>query len=159
MLLVGLAGPGRPAGASDYVGAEICAACHPEAYDDWQASPHAAALARLTPRQQRDAACRGCHTTAPDEDDARLAGVQCESCHGAGRRYAPEYVMRDLELAKLLGLEAVTESTCIACHTADTPSVKRFDFQTMVTLIDHRPAKETPGDASQERPGVEAGGR
>ena len=29
-----------------------------------------------------DPKCRQCHTTDPEENDASVAGVQCEACHG-----------------------------------------------------------------------------
>lgn len=134
--------------AADYVGAEQCGTCHEKEYADWKASGHATALARLSKRQAADPACRGCHTTSPDKDDPRLAGVQCESCHGAGSLYAPRYVMRDERLAKLLGLEEVTKDTCRACHSADTPNVAPFVYETAVQLVNHSKAN-SPEDAAE----------
>lgn len=123
--------------AADYIGAAQCGTCHVKEYEDWKASPHAKALEHLSKRQATDAGCRGCHTTAPDKSDDRLAGVQCESCHGAGSLYAPRYVMRDEKLAKLFGLEKVDESTCAACHTADVPGVRAFVYAEAVKLVNH----------------------
>lgn len=102
-------------------------------------------MARLSAPKQRDPICRSCHTTAPTKSDPALSGVQCESCHGAGSLYAPEYVMRDEELREMLGLAKVTEATCRACHDGETPSTKPFDFETWVKLVDHKSDK---GDGS-----------
>ena len=65
-----------------------------------------------------------------------LQGVQCESCHGAARSYTPAYVMRDAELAGLLGLVAKPEaSSCNRCHTDSSPSLQGFDFAAKRELI------------------------
>jgi hypothetical protein len=128
----------RAYASPDLIGAERCGACHPREYQDWQKSGHALAFARLSKVQQRDSTCRSCHTMDPSSDDPQLAGVQCESCHGSGRMYAPRHVMRDKELAKLLGLTAVTEETCAPCHSKDTPSVRAFVFAEKVELVKHK---------------------
>ena len=137
------------AGAADAapepIGAERCGACHVKELADWKKSAHARALARLSAPKQRDPICRSCHTTAPTKSDPALSGVQCESCHGAGSLYAPDYVMRDEELREMLGLAKVTEATCRACHDGETPSTKPFDFATWVKLVDHKSDK---GDGS-----------
>lgn len=124
--------------APDFVGAERCGTCHQAEYQDWRQSGHAAAFARLSQVQQRDASCRGCHTMAPTSEDATLSGVQCESCHGPGRMYAPRHVMKDKELSKLLGLQAVVEDTCAGCHSKDTPSLKDFKFAEKILLVNHK---------------------
>lgn len=120
---------------SEHVGAEVCGACHPAAYEAWSAGPHARALSSLTSVQASDPACRSCHTLAPRRDASELAGVQCESCHGAGRKYAPEHVMRDPVLARLMGLEPIDASTCAGCHRPDTPSARPFSFVEAVQRV------------------------
>ena len=137
-----------PAWASDFVGAETCAACHEAEYRQWRGSPHARALTRLSKTQQRDRICRSCHTTDPGSDDPKLAGVQCESCHGAGSLYAPKHVMKDPELAKLFGLEKVTEKTCVACHKSDGAAVTPFDFATKLELVKHGTKKKSASSGS-----------
>jgi cytochrome c554/c'-like protein len=128
--------------AVDLIGAEKCGACHQAQYQQWLTTGHATALARLTKVQQRDATCRACHTMSPASEDPALAGVQCESCHGAGKFYAPRYVMRDPDLAKLLNLLPVTEEQCAPCHAKDTPSVREFKFQDAIALVRHKPKVE-----------------
>jgi hypothetical protein len=126
--------------APELIGAERCGTCHEKEYKDWQRSGHALAFARLSKVQQRDATCRSCHTMDPSSDEPQLTGVQCESCHGAGRMYAPRHVMKDKELAKLLGLSPVTEETCTPCHSKDTPSVRAWSFAEKVELVKHKDA-------------------
>lgn len=136
------------ASASDYVGAERCAACHPTQYEHWQKSGHASALARLSAVQQKDATCRTCHTMIPSNEDPAFGGVQCESCHGAGRLYEPDYVMRDAVLAELYGLAKVEATTCAPCHTADAPAAAPFVFADKVEMVRHEQAM---GPASPDR--------
>ncbi len=125
--------------ASDKVGPETCRACHPSAYEAWIATPHARARESLPERSRADPRCLSCH--APDAEDG-LAGVSCESCHGAGRLYAAPYVMRDEELARALGLQDPGEKTCLACHTDSTPSLVKFEYGRKLALIRH--GKEPP---------------
>lgn len=121
--------------AYDFLGAESCQSCHPDAYTTWKASPHARAKDVLSPTQQRDARCLSCH--APNDVDQRQAGVTCETCHGGGQYYSPRYVMKDPELARLSGLVDPTEKSCRACHDASSPSLKPFDFGAKLKAIDH----------------------
>jgi len=126
-----------PVSANDLVGAEVCGTCHVEQYKQWRSSGHAVALARLTKAQQRDRVCRSCHSSAPDSQDAALAGVQCESCHGPGRFYAPRAVMLDPELRVLLGLAKIDKNTCASCHRGDGPALEPFDFDRAIELVKH----------------------
>lgn len=123
------------ASAYDFLGAESCQSCHPDAYSAWKASPHARAKDVLSPTQQRDARCLSCHS--PSETEQRQAGVTCETCHGGGQYYSPKFVMKDPELARLSGLVDPTEKACRACHDASSPSVKPFDFATKLKAMDH----------------------
>jgi hypothetical protein len=157
--LLCLAAPG-PASADDYVGAEVCGTCHEAEYAQWKSTPHARALSDLTRPQQQDRVCRSCHTMQPLDDDPIYGGVQCESCHGPGRLYAPRNVMKDEELSKLLGLEAVTEKTCRACHESDGPQVLPFVYAEKLELVVHRPkapAKAEPGAPKGGAPARPAG--
>jgi nitrate/TMAO reductase-like tetraheme cytochrome c subunit len=132
--------------APEMIGADRCGTCHEAEYQDWRRSGHALAFARLSKVQQRDATCRSCHTMVPASDEPLYAGVQCESCHGAGRMYSPRHVMKDKELSKLLGLAAVTEETCAPCHSKDTPSVREWSFAEKVELVKHKkPAEAKKG--------------
>lgn len=126
---------GVPAGASGFLGARRCKACHPSEYAHWRTTPHARAFGRLGPGQQRDPRCTTCHATSVEDD---LTGVQCESCHGAGRHYWPEYVMKDVELARAVGLENPREeAVCRRCHTPDTPALEPFELEAALRAVQH----------------------
>ena len=135
--------------ADDFVGADRCGSCHEEQYKQWKRSGHANALARLSRVQQEDATCRTCHTMVPASEDPALSGVQCESCHGAGRFYEPSFVMRDKVLSELNGLTKVEASVCAQCHTNDAPNLAPFKFDEKVDLVRHKkldePKKEKRG--------------
>jgi hypothetical protein len=122
--------------ASDFVGARRCKGCHTAEYDQWRLTPHAQATARLTAEQRRDRRCTVCHATSTDDG---FLGVQCESCHGPGRYYWPDFVMKDTELAKAVGLQSGGDaSVCGRCHTADVPTVTAFDAQAALPKVRHR---------------------
>ena len=124
----------------------------------------------MTPAQQQDPRCTSCHapdlarTTqeaaafhSPDRLSRRAeAGVGCEACHGAGQYYSPSYVMRDAELAHAVGLVDPGQKSCLACHTADTPSLSPFDFASKVKLIDHWTQEREPKKAAEPRRGPRA---
>lgn len=119
----------------DFLGAESCQSCHPEAYSVWKASPHARAKDTLSAQQQKDARCLSCHS--PNETDQRQSGVTCETCHGGGQYYTARFVMRDAELARLAGLVDPGEKSCVACHDSASPSIKPFNFAEKLKVLDH----------------------
>ncbi|MFN3198156.1 MAG: multiheme c-type cytochrome [Bradymonadia bacterium] len=130
---------GSAAIADEYVGSGNCKTCHPNQYAHWRRTPHARAFARLTGTQRRDPACTGCHAT---DAQGGHVGVQCESCHGPGAHYWPEHVMRDTELARAVGLRAGNSpEICGRCHTAESPSLRAFDFKTALKAVIHPPAQ------------------
>lgn len=134
--------------ASDVVGPEACRACHPVAYEIWRASPHARAKESLTGRHKDDPRCLTCH--AP-QADLGVAGVTCETCHGAGRLYAARYVMRDPELARAVGLLDPSEKTCLSCHTDTTPSLVGFDYSRKLVAMKHWGDAVAPPPAKPSR--------
>ena len=123
------------AAAADFVGAESCKACHVDAYNAWKQSKHARAKDSLSPQQQKDARCLSCH--APNAQEQNVAHVSCETCHGGGQYYATNYVMKDAELVRLVGLVDPSEKGCRTCHDASSPSLRPFDFVEKLKLIDH----------------------
>lgn len=124
--------------AAEPIGAKRCGSCHPKIYDDWKKTAHARSMESLTEIQQRDPTCRVCHTLAPDRTDPALAGVQCESCHGAGSEYAPQAVMRIPRLARLLGLLEVSDGTCRACHEGVNSKLQPYDYRSLVESMSHQ---------------------
>lgn len=134
--------------AADFVGPESCKGCHPAAYEAWQQSKHARAMDSLSETQKRDARCLTCH--APNQAREGVAHVTCETCHGGGQYYSPEYVMKDAELARLVGLVDPSEKQCRTCHDASSPSLRPFDFKESLKAIDHWSAERASKNASAE---------
>jgi Cytochrome c7 and related cytochrome c len=128
---------------ADFLGPESCKGCHAEAYAAWSVSKHARSMESLTREQQRDPRCTACH--APNLAEQRVAGVSCETCHGGGQYYAPAYVMKDPELARLVGLLDPGERSCRSCHDPGSPSLRPFDFAAKLKAMDHW----MPGSASR----------
>lgn len=135
MLWALLAGGGDARADEEVVGAEVCKACHAEAFETWSKGPHARAAARLSKVQAADPRCQTCHAPLAAEG---LGGVQCESCHGAGSAYARSYVMRDTELVRLVGLEDPSPKVCARCH-AEAPSLRTFEYEAARARIRHWP--------------------
>lgn len=131
----------------DYIGADRCRTCHPGEYVAWERSPHARAFQTLSQKDQKDPRCLSCHTMVPADLGAGLLGIQCESCHGAGRYYSVEWVMRDADLRAQVSFEAGDPKACLRCHTDSSPSLSPFVLEEKLRLIQHwpdRPAKAKP---------------
>lgn len=138
LLLLALAGA---ATAAEYLGARRCGTCHEAQYRHWEGTAHARAAERLVGMERRDPRCTGCHSTAAGQG---LDGVQCESCHGPGGDYWPDFIMADRRLAQALGLEdGASAAICQRCHTHDSPSLVPFDHATALEQVRHR-APEAP---------------
>lgn len=114
--------------AAEPIGAARCGSCHTDIYASWKQTAHAKSLEHLTAAQRQNPTCRACHTLAPEKTDPALVGVQCESCHGKGSDYAPEHVMRDPRLARMLGLEKVDTRTCRGCHEGVEARLTPYDY-------------------------------
>lgn len=121
----------------DFVGAERCRACHQKEYESWSRGPHARALDALSAAERKDARCLTCHTMAPEVDDPELGGIQCETCHGAGKWYSKAYIMRDKELRAALGFVDPDEKTCLRCHTETSPSIRPWMYEEKREAIRH----------------------
>ena len=82
-------------GQSEFVGVEVCRACHAAEYETWKQSKHARAYNTLeNVGKGFDPDCIGCHTVGFEAGgfidpvvSPHLLHVQCESCHGAGREH------------------------------------------------------------------------
>ncbi len=83
----------------------------------------------------RDPTCLPCHTTGFGEpggfvsleETPKMAGVQCEVCHGAGEGYLAPHLMslqnKSYKRADLLaaGLILPSEEVCLKCHNEKNP--------------------------------------
>lgn len=118
-LLVAVAGflglPGKVLAQHSFVGAGKCKVCHKLQYDSWRTTPHAKATetAKSSTKWKFAPSCLTCHATNEDE---KLPGVQCESCHGPGSDYKAMSIMKDRQKAIANGLIIPDQGTCNTCH-------------------------------------------
>jgi len=147
-----------------YVGNEVCGTCHAREYKKWLGTRHSRSWVMLGMTEKADrvksyfnvkslspqnsAICLACHGTAADTPaEFRLPtfhveeGVQCETCHGPGERYATDEVMKNKQEAIALGLRMPTKEVCLNCHKAkpshEFMNRKPFDFEEMYKKIAH----------------------
>jgi YVTN family beta-propeller protein len=147
-----------------YVGNEVCGTCHTREYKKWLGTRHARSWVMLGMSEKADrvrshfnarssspqnsAICLKCHGTAADTPpEFRLPtfhveeGVQCETCHGPGDKYATEEVMMDKQKAISLGLRMPTREVCLNCHmpkpSHEFMNRKPFDFEESYKKIAH----------------------
>jgi predicted CXXCH cytochrome family protein len=132
--VLGAVGAAQPAGprADGYAWAGSCGTCHDQIYEAWAKTKHAAALNRLSNADQ-EKVCIGCHVTGPksrvtEGKTVLNAGVQCESCHGAGAAHAANPEVK-VGLTKSPG-----EAVCVECHSDKGPHFKGFFFSAMKGL-------------------------
>ena len=130
-----------------YVGWKACVDCHAEISQSWNQTRHANAYDSLVNSRQQDLpACLQCHVVGygktggflDQELTLELAGVQCESCHGSGKRHidAPDDTHHIIR--------SPTEKDCRTCHT--TGQDPHFDFQNKIALVH---GEDTAGDSGQ----------
>jgi len=145
-----------------YVGVDWCAQCHDSKatgrqVEVWRQSPHGQAWKRLGSEQaikvaakygimdpQNALQCLRCHTTGAGESKSRFAdnfkkenGVQCESCHGPGEKYAKITHMIDDAKASAAGLLDPGPKVCKQCHNDQSPTFAGFDYEAAVKKIRH----------------------
>jgi hypothetical protein len=125
-----LASAGRTEILGDYVSGTACMECHAEIVEGWKTTPHARAFETLKNQGEeklKNPGCVKCHVVGFDKDGGfidmdltpELKGVQCECCHGPGRRHAESQ-----DPADIVGKPG--EAVCRACHTEGQD--KNFDF-------------------------------
>lgn len=158
--------------APELVGAPKCKVCHRAKTGDqwkiWTESPHARAYETLASTAaakiaadmglgdpQQEAACLKCHATKASlgedvvvNEKANYAdseGVGCEACHGPGSDYKARKVMLDPEAARAAGL--VMNTGCRKCHNKESPTFRKFDYETQWVAIAH----PVPGDGTVEK--------
>lgn len=111
----------REQGVSPYVGEEVCQTCHAAEHKTWAASDHAMAYDDLEAvGKSYDPECIQCHVVGFDQPGGfvdmsltdHLLGVQCESCHGAGRAHVEAAGKQPLANS-----DWETPQICGQCHT------------------------------------------
>lgn len=124
---------------SPFVGEEVCASCHAEAHAKWADSDHALAYDDLEAvGKSFDPECIQCHTVGFERPGGfvdmsltpHLMGVQCESCHGAGRQHAESAGQAALGHAGW-----TPQRMCAQCHTQ--PHSPGFAFERYWPKIRH----------------------
>lgn len=127
-------------GVGPYIGADGCTTCHGAPHAQWESTPHATAWETLRDDQHgRDPACVGCHVTGWKEaggprsvdEISAFRGVQCEACHGPGRRHAGAGTAATIQ-------RSPPESLCRTCHDGDRDG-GRFDHESYRPQVVHGP--------------------
>lgn len=140
---------------AEIVTPEACGECHISEYDVWKKTTHASGFKTLHRRDEataiaermgvsllkRDSPCIRCHYTAVEakEQLRAVAGVSCESCHGAGKEWinihndyggkgfdhsneTPEHRAQRLERSRAAGMRRPSDlypvvASCYTCHS------------------------------------------
>ena len=106
---------------SEYISADTCKGCHEQEYLQWSATRHAFAYQTLLKKERYfDPNCVSCHTTGYGyatgfqigDQDSKLKGVQCESCHGPGKQHAGNPKKNNIRSGK-------DTSLCLQCHDTE----------------------------------------
>ncbi|MBI1388139.1 MAG: hypothetical protein GC154_06795 [bacterium] len=173
-LIVGTAGlllfPAQPSVSDEaddiaFVGAAKCKMCHNKSssgkfYDDWEAGPHAKAFEVLKDDEKKDPKCLKCHTTGYGmkdgfvslEETEKMAGVQCEMCHGPGEKH-----IKSKKDNVIPHVWKPVEETCKKCHNEENPNwdpnrytdadgnKTGFDYKQAVKKINHGAVFEAIG--------------
>jgi hypothetical protein len=137
VLSLGLVSLARTEILGDYVSYKACMECHPEVVESWKKTPHAGAFESLKKQgeeKQKNPGCIKCHVVGMDKDGGfidmeltpELKGVQCESCHGPGRRH-----VETQEASHIVTRPA--EAACRVCHTEGQD--KNFDYSKKSRLV------------------------
>jgi hypothetical protein len=120
----------------DYVGWKACAECHEDAAAGWKKTRHAQAFEHLKNEGKEDVpGCVGCHAVHFDEEGGfidldltpELAGVQCESCHGPGKKHVEKRAEGDNIVAR------PDRACCRRCHTPGQDA--NFDYEKKVLRV------------------------
>jgi len=153
-----------PAAAQEehtFVGTKGCKKCHLKEFKSWEQTKMAQAYESLKPgvdteiKQElgmdpdtdytTDESCVACHVTGwgqpggftSIEETPELAGISCESCHGAGSTYIQDHLMslknKEYKLSEVVAagmVEKVGEEQCAVCHNENVPIEDyTFDYE------------------------------
>jgi hypothetical protein len=148
--------------ADEYVGAKKCKLCHIKIYKSWEKTKHGTAFdtlsagvaaeakkkANLDPQKDysSDPQCIDCHTTG---NNVQFPGIQCEVCHGAGKKYTAIGIMNkklwkeNPEKQRKLALDAglivkPDEALCNKCHNEKSPTYTPFNFDERYKEVAHK---------------------
>ena len=131
--------------AGPFVGAKVCAMCHASATAQWRSTKHADALPSLKkwhPSAAERMECLQCHVVGlgnpygyiGEQETPDLAGVQCENCHGPGRKHVEAAWLNEPSAG--LVTKSPGEAVCRSCH--DDEHHPQFDFAASIGKVRHR---------------------
>ena len=129
-----------------YVGWKACGECHRSITTDWQKTKHADAFKDLEKSGQEELpACVGCHVTGLGQPGGfvdkvltpDLGGVQCEVCHGPGKKHATSH-----DKGAIIASPGM--DTCRECHTPTQDA--GFDYAKKIRGV-HTPEETTTSKA------------
>lgn len=148
--------PAEPVDPDKALGNETCIKCHTPALDVWRRTPHAKTFDELHRRPEakqiadklglksikHEGRCVACHYTQqrqPSGDIHAIAGITCESCHGAAKDWldlhhdyggegltrleeSPEHRIQRIAASIEAGMRNPTNvylvaQSCLRCHT------------------------------------------
>lgn len=121
--------------ADTYTGQEKCQPCHASAFKITHATTHTHAYETLVQKNSEfDPECLRCHTVGYGARDGyvnyektpKLAGVQCENCHGRGDTHIKAVASGKKGKAATEMLRAVTPNSCVRCH--DEENSENFQY-------------------------------
>jgi predicted CXXCH cytochrome family protein len=139
----------------DYLGVTACVECHEDVVAGWKTTPHAHAFETLKEQGEEKQSAQGCvkcHVVAFEKDGGfidmaltpELKDVQCEACHGPGRKHA------ESEEPEGILLEKPDAALCRTCHTEGQD--KNFDYDTKKMWV-HGGGKEVKIAATADATG------
>jgi Cytochrome c554 and c-prime len=107
-------------GRGDWIGTAKCGSCHQPQLAAWRLTPHATTAKRFG-NAKPEVRCLACHGTGEAPAGPAIAiEVGCEACHGAGAGYGEDDLMRNVPVARALGLVDVSGKgravVCSQCH-------------------------------------------
>ncbi|MCH2693903.1 MAG: hypothetical protein MK025_04195 [Acidobacteriia bacterium] len=122
--------------SSNFVTSKICGNCHAKEYTIWGQSAHAHSIDVLKKEKKEfDTQCVVCHVTGSGEiggfknlyQSPDLVNVQCEACHGQGRKHSQDPIK--------VRMESLSNDSCLICHNqSNSPE---FDFVSYWAMIKH----------------------
>ncbi|MBC8282928.1 MAG: metallophosphoesterase [Nitrospinae bacterium] len=120
---------------SIYAGDTVCKNCHAAAHEKWSSSRHGKAYDTLRKINKAfDSECLVCHVVGynlpggfiSELDTPELKNVQCEVCHGAGKKHTS---------APMPGFGNEAKKACIKCHVKNHSP--KFNFTQYWPKIKH----------------------
>ncbi|MFQ6608666.1 MAG: multiheme c-type cytochrome [Fidelibacterota bacterium] len=115
---------------------ELCGNCHPDQWQHWLTTAHAASFETLESEHKYKAPdCLACHTSGFGRDDgylnynitASLKTVNCTECHYVPADHLLESGPHELD--------TIEEETCLRCH--DQTNSPSFEFASFTERIRH----------------------